>query len=122
MKQSRVYILCLLIVALSIATGSSLSASRAQQPAFDVKTHYTKSEQMIPMRDGIKLFTAIYTPKDASQKYPIMLNRTPYSAGPYGSDAYRNGIGPSVHMAQEGYIFVYQDVRGRWMSEGEFID
>jgi uncharacterized protein len=122
MKHSRIYVLCLLIAALSIAAGRSLSTSRAQQPAFDVKAHYTKSEQMIPMRDGIKLFTVIYAPKDSSQKYPIMLNRTPYSAGPYGNDAYKPGIGPSVDMAQEGYIFVYQDVRGRWMSEGEFID
>jgi hypothetical protein len=85
-----------------------------------VKAHYTKKEIYIPMRDGVRLYTAIYAPKDASQKYPILLNRTPYSIGPYGSDRYRDNIGPSEHLAKEGYIIVYQDVRGRWMSEGKF--
>jgi uncharacterized protein len=122
MKVSGVYAFCLIIAVLSLTADRSLTSSRAQQPAFDVRSHYTKSEQMIPMRDGIKLFTVIYSPKEPSQKYPIMLNRTPYSAGPYGKDAYKPAIGPSLAMAQEGYIFVYQDVRGRWMSEGDFID
>jgi hypothetical protein len=85
-----------------------------------VKAHYTKKEIYIPMRDGVRLYTAIYTPKDASQQYPILLNRTPYSIGPYGSDRYRDNIGPSEHFAKEGYIIAYQDVRGRWMSEGKF--
>jgi hypothetical protein len=85
-----------------------------------VKANYTKKEVYIPMRDGVRLYTAIYTPKDASQHYPILLNRTPYSIGPYGSDRYRDNIGPSELFAKEGYIIVYQDVRGRWMSEGKF--
>ena len=85
-----------------------------------VADHYSKSEQMIPMRDGVKLFTAIYTPKDTSQKYPIMLYRTPYSVAPYGPDAYKDSVGPSSLFQKERYIFVYQDVRGRLMSEGEF--
>ncbi|MBO0721179.1 MAG: X-Pro dipeptidyl-peptidase, partial [Blastocatellia bacterium] len=122
MKASRVYLYFFLIVAFSLASSGSLTASRARQTAFDVKSHYNKVEQMIPMRDGVRLFTVIYTPKDTSQKYPIMLNRTPYSAGPYGNDAYKPAIGPSGFMAREGYIFVYQDVRGRWMSEGDFLD
>jgi uncharacterized protein len=122
MKASWICVLCSIIAVLFLTAVRSLTSSPAQQPAFDVRGHYTKSEQMIPMRDGIKLFTVIYSPKDSSQKYPIMLNRTPYSAGPYGKDAYKPAIGPSVAMAQEGYIFVYQDVRGRWMSEGDFID
>ncbi|MBO0799945.1 MAG: CocE/NonD family hydrolase, partial [Blastocatellia bacterium] len=122
MKASRFYLYFSVIVAFSLASSGSLIASRAQQTAFDVKSHYNKVEQMIPMRDGVRLFTVIYSPKDSSQKYPIMLNRTPYSAGPYGNDAYKPSIGPSVFMAREGYIFVYQDVRGRWMSEGDFLD
>ncbi len=86
------------------------------------KAQYTKQEIYIPMRDGVRLYTAIYSPKDASaaKKYPIMLVRTPYSIGPYGSDRYRQVLGPSQHFAAEGYIVVYQDVRGRWMSEGVF--
>jgi putative CocE/NonD family hydrolase len=85
-----------------------------------VKAHYTKHEYSIPMRDGIRLFTAVYIPKDRSSAYPILLRRTPYSVGPYGSDRYAENLGPSPLLAKEGNIFVYQDVRGRWMSEGEF--
>ncbi|MCI0420057.1 MAG: CocE/NonD family hydrolase [Acidobacteria bacterium] len=85
-----------------------------------VKANYTKHEFSIPMRDGIRLFTAVYMPKDRSTSYPILLKRTPYSVGPYGSDRYAESLGPSLVLAKEGYIFVYQDVRGRWMSEGEF--
>jgi putative CocE/NonD family hydrolase len=85
-----------------------------------VKANYTKKEFYVPMRDGVRLYTAVYTPKDFSQKYPILLQRTPYSIGPYGTDRYRQDIGPSPAFAKEGYIVVYQDVRGRWMSEGVF--
>jgi putative CocE/NonD family hydrolase len=88
----------------------------------EVKSLYTKTEQLITMRDGVKLFTAIYTPKDKSQQYPIMLNRTPYSVAPYGQEAYRTALGPSTLFQQEKFIFVYQDVRGKLMSEGEFVD
>ena len=87
-----------------------------------IKQNYTKSEVMIPMRDGVKLFVCIYSPKDTSQKYPIMLDRTPYSVGPYGPDAYKNLLGPDELFAREGYIFVYGDVRGRFMSEGVYED
>ncbi len=85
-----------------------------------VKANYSKSEYHLTMRDGVRLFTAVYVPKDRSVTYPILLSRTPYSIGPYGADRYRENIGPSPLFAKEGYIIVYQDVRGRWMSEGEF--
>jgi putative CocE/NonD family hydrolase len=74
------------------------------------------------MRDGVKLFTAVYVPKDFSQSYPIIMQRTPYSVGPYGVDNYRALIGPSEYAEKEGFIFAYQDVRGRYLSEGTFID
>lgn len=86
-----------------------------------VKAHYTKYDYQVPMRDGVTLFTSVYAPKDRSQSYPILINRTPYSARPYGVDRYRPDLGPSERFAKEGYIFVYQDVRGRWMSEGDFV-
>jgi putative CocE/NonD family hydrolase len=92
------------------------------QTEADVKAHYTKLEQMITMRDGVRLFTSIYLPKDKSRSYPIMLDRTPYSVGPYGPDKYKASLGPSSSFEREGYIFVYQDVRGRYMSEGQFED
>jgi len=94
----------------------------AQTDDVEVKAFYTKTEQLIPMRDGVKLFTAIYAPKDQSQKYPIMLNRTPYSVNPYGPNAYREALGPSNLFQKEKFIFVYQDVRGKFMSEGEWVE
>jgi uncharacterized protein len=90
--------------------------------AQDIKSRFTKYEYLVPMRDGKRLFTAVYVPKDDSQKYPILLNRTPYSVRPYGADQYKDSLGPSALFDKAGYIFAYQDVRGRWMSEGEFVN
>ncbi len=86
------------------------------------RAHYTKYDYRIPMRDGMKLFTSVYVPKDTSQKYPILIQRTPYSVAPYGVDNYKNFLGPSDAFTKEGFIVVYQDVRGRYESEGEFVD
>ena len=85
-----------------------------------VAQNYTKKEVDIEMRDGVKLHTTIYSPKDTSQEYPILMQRTPYSSRPYGEDEFRKQIGPNIHLMQEGNIIVYQDVRGRWMSEGKY--
>jgi len=86
-----------------------------------VKDNYTKREVYIPMRDGVRLFTSIYIPKDqAHGPYPFLMERTPYSAGPYGDSIYRGGLGPNATLSREPFIFVYQDVRGRYMSEGSF--
>src|SRR5438876_6344823 len=87
-----------------------------------VKAHYTKYEYRILMRDGVKLFTAVYVPKDDSQTYPILLNRTPYSVRPYGVDQFPSDLWPGPLFAKAGYIFAYQDVRGRNMSEGQFVN
>eukprot|EP00913_Durusdinium_trenchii_P010888 g10217.t1 len=86
-----------------------------------IKANYTKYEYKIPMRDGTRLFTAVYVPKDDSKTYPILLKRTPYSVRPYGVDQYPSNLGPSELFGKAGYIFAYQDVRGRWMSEGKFV-
>jgi uncharacterized protein len=96
--------------------------TNAVKTSFNVRSNYTKFESNVPMRDGVKLFTSVYAPKDASRQYPILLLRTPYSVGPYGSNNYSGRLGPSDSFAREGFIFVYQDVRGRFESEGEFID
>lgn len=92
------------------------------EKAATVAAAYTKFEYKIPMRDGVKLHTAVFVPKDDSQTYPILLTRTPYSCSPYGVDRYPEGVGPNPLFAKSGYIFVKQDVRGRWMSEGTFVD
>jgi putative CocE/NonD family hydrolase len=94
----------------------------AAQGLAEVQAHYTKYEYRIPMRDGKRLFTAVYVPKDQDRSYPILLTRTPYSVAPYGADQYTDHLGPSHLFARSGYIFAYQDVRGRWMSEGEFVN
>jgi len=88
-----------------------------------LEKHYTKKEYKIPMRDGIKLVTDVYSPKDTTTSYPILLWRTPYSLGAYGDDKYiKSRTKPWRHIAEEGYIIVYQDVRGRFMSEGEYVN
>jgi putative CocE/NonD family hydrolase len=88
-----------------------------------LEKHYTKKEYRIPMRDGIKLFTAVYSPKDTTTTYPMLIRRTPYSVGAYGEDKYvKYRTKPWHHFAEEGYIIVFQDVRGRFMSEGEFVN
>ncbi len=84
-----------------------------------VRATYTKYEYMVPMRDGVRLFTAVFVPKDASRTYPFLLTRTPYSVAPYGVDKYPAQLG-SEPLQKEGFIFVRQDARGRYMSEGEF--
>lgn len=85
-----------------------------------IRSHYNKREVRIPMRDGLRLFTVVYSPRDESRTYPILFKRTPYSVGPYGSNTYPDVLGPSEYFTRAGYVFVYQDVRGRYMSEGEF--
>jgi uncharacterized protein len=87
---------------------------------FSVHANYTKFEFRIPARDGKKLFTAVYVPKDRSKTYPIVLMRTPYSVAPYGEDRYPKSLYPGEEFEREGFIFAYQDVRGRYMSEGEW--
>ncbi|MGC2447380.1 MAG: CocE/NonD family hydrolase, partial [Candidatus Sulfotelmatobacter sp.] len=106
----------------SMFTPCLMGQNRPEVPDFDVKEHYTKYEFRIPMRDGVHLFTSVYVPKDSSRAYPFLIDRTPYSVGPYGVDQYRNNLGPSPDFDKSGYIFVFQDVRGRYMSEGTFVE
>ena len=110
-------------IRLVLAVFAAVSMPRAvsAQGLDYVKAHYTKYEYRIPMRDGKRLFTSVYIPKDDSQTYPMLLKRTPYSVRPYGADQYPENLGPSALFGKAGYIFVYQDVRGRWMSEGDFV-
>jgi putative CocE/NonD family hydrolase len=108
---------------LSIVSVLFVSAQYSQDSAW-IKDHYYKIERYIPMRDGVKLFTAIYLPKDTAQKHPVLLTRTPYSCAPYGETNFTSNLWNRHwrYYARENYIFVMQDVRGRWMSEGEFAD
>jgi hypothetical protein len=114
-KSNSTLIFILLIIVFSI---TNVSCSRKRD--YKIEDYYIKHQYYIPMRDGVKLFTAVYSPIDRSVKYPIMLLRTPYSIAPYGPKEYPRMLGPSELMAKEKYIFVYQDVRGRFMSEGNY--
>lgn len=115
MKRPALSLLYLLFALVSFA--------QFEQDSAWITDNYTKQEQYITMRDGIRLFTSIYIPKDLSEKHPILMTRTPYSAAPYGAGYYpRLWERYYRYYARENYIFVIQDVRGRWMSEGEFED
>lgn len=108
-----------------LAAGATAFCHNAQDSLASayLQQHYLKREHRIPMRDGVELFTAVYLPRDTSQTYPILLWRTPYSLIRYGEDVYpEKYIAPWHHLAREGFIFVFQDVRGRFMSEGEFVN
>jgi uncharacterized protein len=109
-----------------VSVAVAVAALSAQQPVADapnpVRAAYTKYEHLVPMRDGVKLFTSVYVPKTCTAPQPMVMQRTPYSVAPYGIDNYRTNIGPSEHFQKEGFIFVYQDVRGRYMSEGDWVE
>jgi putative CocE/NonD family hydrolase len=118
-KSRRAAALALGAAALAVAHGAEEKTG-----ADAVKARYTKYEYRVPMRDGVKLFTAVYVPKDAGRdrRYPVLLTRTPYGVAPYGSDAFPDRVGPSGAAQNEGFIFAYQDVRGRYLSEGQFVE
>ncbi len=110
-----------ILLALFISSLSAQQSERARQLEY-TRAHFTKYDYRIPMRDGVKLFTTVYIPKDRTRNYPFLMERTPYSVSPYGIDNYRPVLGQSEAFEKEGFIFVYQDVRGRYLSEGKFID
>jgi hypothetical protein len=107
-------------------TMRSGAAAQAQAPRGDyeyLRANYAKREVMIPMRDSVKLFTSIYLPLDTTRSHPIIFQRTPYSVAPYGADRFSPFLGNQTRAyAHAGYIIVRQDVRGRYMSEGEFVN
>ena len=115
--------------ALALCAGLTLAPSArsvtpeteaAKARAEHIRAHYTKYEHRVPMRDGVRLFTSVYVPNDRSRAYPMLMLRTPYSVGPYGADRYKGRLGPTDAFETSGFIFVFQDVRGRFMSEGDF--
>jgi len=105
-------LLAVLIIALMPLSGQEVNY---------VDQNYDKSNYQIEMRDGVRLYTIVYTPKDHSQTYPILMQRTPYSIGPYG-ERKRSSLSTNDLLEKDKYIFVFQDVRGKFMSEGEFVD
>ena len=103
---------------LLIAMSALASAQSLNKDSVYMREHYEKFEYQVPMRDGIKLFMVVYMPKDKSKSYPILLNRTCYNASRYAE--YKTNSHPTRYLVEDGYIFVFQDVRGRYMSEGQF--
>lgn len=124
MKHARLAFLrvTLLVLSLSLSMGRVQAADApADANTAWVAEHYTKFEYRIPMRDGVRLHTRVYLPKDESQAWPILLTRTPYSLKPYGVDIYPDAGGSFKTLAMDGFILVTQDVRGRYGSEGQFV-
>jgi len=124
-KRSFLVALCSIIILsckdtqkINLTEAETENNKSAQSKSTYSQDHYTKKEVMITMRDGIKLHTTIYSPKDTSKAYPMLMMRTPYSCRPYGETAFKEKIGPNKYLMEEGNIMVYQDVRGRWNSEG----
>jgi putative CocE/NonD family hydrolase len=118
MKISKLYLsIFLFILAFSSANSQEVTVEW-------IKENYIKKEVLVPMRDGTKLFTAIYSPKSTVEKHPFLMMRTPYSCAPYGEDKIWGRLYQYYYKEylKQGYIFVIQDVRGRWMSEGKFED
>jgi len=121
--KKALFVFCISILCLNVY--AQRGDKRTQQEIDDslyVRNNYTKMEKQIAMRDGKKLFCSIYLPKDQSKKYPIIMTRTPYTAAPYGEDKFKTTLGQNMLLAREGFIFVYEDVRGKWMSEGEYVN
>lgn len=115
----KVFFAAVLILAAGLAY---ILLARAPRDPSHLSARYVKREFRIPMRDGLKLYTAVYLPKDASRVYPFLITRTPFGAVPYGENRFPSRLGPSVEFDRAGYIFVVQDVRGRFQSEGRFVD
>ncbi|MCP4658476.1 MAG: CocE/NonD family hydrolase [bacterium] len=121
MVQRSALTILLLLLLPSVAQSFDEAPTAGERAAY-IRAHYTKFEYRIPMRDGKRLFTAVYSPNPAETRHPILLLRTPYSVEPYGADRYREKLGPYAEYEREGFIFVFQDVRGRFMSEGEYVN
>ena len=109
-----------LALPLVLVAAAPVRADIPENPGQYIRQHYVKKNYRVPMRDGVHLYTIVYSPKDTSAAYPMLMTRTPYGIHPYDEDKFRTNLGPNQHFLMEQYIFVYQDVRGRYMSEGTF--
>jgi putative CocE/NonD family hydrolase len=114
-----IFISCICIFA---SETLAIEDKKTDERAEYIRENYNKYEYDIPMRDGTTLFTAVYVPHDEKEKYPFLIKRTPYSVGPYGADKYAKRLAPDKIFEQEGFIFVQQDVRGQFRSEGKYIN
>lgn len=118
------FLFCLLCAHSVHASSIPAPAAAAATPdsvELRLREIYTKREVMIPMRDGVRLYTAVYEPKDNSEKHPILMHRSPYSCEPYGEGFDRHFRTNLKNYIEHNYIIVFQDVRGRYQSEGEFV-
>lgn len=115
---SRLMIFCLLFAGFQSLANEKNPDPRAEH----IRANYTKFEYKIAMRNGVKLFTSVYVANDNSKSYPMMFQCTPYRVAPYGASKYKTKLGPSESFEKDGFIFVFQNVRGKFMSEGEFVN
>lgn len=123
MSLSRRYSLAWFLPCVLILISPATASAELSRSEF-IRANYFKTEVMIPMRDGVKLHTSIYAPNETilGEKFPMLMTRTPYSCAPYGVDQYSGSLGPTEKFEKEKFIFVKQDVRGKYLSEGTFIN
>jgi hypothetical protein len=118
------------VMAAFLVAGSAMAQQRPDTSGLKdalefVHAHSEKHEYRIPMRDGVKLYAAVWVPKDGfadKGPYPILMTKTPYSCGGYDSDKTLPRVTGNVALLRSGYILVCEDVRGRWASEGEWLE
>lgn len=120
--MARIILAVLVAWAAVAPTGDAVAKGGEAKRAEYIRANYAKYEYRIPMRDGVHLFTAVYVPYDVSEKWPLLLFRTPYAVRPYGEDRYKTRLGPSAAFEKDKFIFVFQDVRGKHLSEGKFVN
>ena len=122
-RRTRALAAALLVAAAPLYAGAQATTPTAAQVAArqrmdSIAQSFEKTEVMIPMRDGVKLHTAIYAPKVRTGPLPIIFVRTPYGIA---ARAAGHRLARTPSSRQEGYIFVFQDIRGRFTSEGQFV-
>ena len=103
--------------ALMIVSAAGITVAQTPATPADPAAAFEKTEVLVPMRDGVKLHTVIFAPKNATGNLPLLLTRTPYGIAGAGG-----AFGTSyAELAEEGFIFAFQDIRGRFGSEGQFV-
>ena len=121
-RTSKIVLLATFVLtSLGVAKAFAQKVNQPDSVEMRLRSLYTKREVMIPMRDGVSLYTAIYEPKNNKEKHPILMHRTPYSCSPYGESFCRHLRSSLKNYVDNNYILVFQDVRGRHKSEGEFV-
>src|SRR3984893_1766909 len=120
MRVSRLIQISSAVILSTFILARAACGQEGEEKGKDWSLLFDKTEAMIAARDGVKLHTEIYAPKDAKEALPIVLERTPYGTND-DEKGFSRKLGRYVEMIPDDYIFVFQDIRGRYGSEGTFV-